>query len=331
MIYNTMIFSNKWFKENQKLILFLLNFPIPKYREYFRYKLGLIDLDEKIKIVKIGIDNYQYKLDNEYNQGFFYSNNPISKQFYFGFLDVWENIHKWDLYFANKYVPAFNLGFDTLDVYPEAAPETYACDGYTYAGTGSSLTYATIHSRNGDYGDGGTSTNGGCRIVTTTTTDRFSYLVRGMYFFNLVDLLSAYIVSSASIFLTPKNMYTGLSESISIVQGYSSSNVTIAAADHQANTGTTKFVNDNARSTYSAESEKEHALIAAGLTYLDTVKESIAKFCVKNTSDVANSAPTWSSNKSDGIDFYMADNGSKKPKLSIIYSTSVTTSNQLLL
>lgn len=120
------MFSLSWFKQYQKILLFFLNIPLLK--GYFRHSIGIDDnLNNKICEVYPHVAIYSVHGNN---RAVFRNCEYHGMKLYSKYLWLWRLIHTWDMVIANKFAPGLNLGFDVLDFYPDANPETSSVDGY---------------------------------------------------------------------------------------------------------------------------------------------------------------------------------------------------------
>ena len=125
------MFNEKYFKKNQKLLLFLTNNCILKY--WFRYILRIHkDLKFSEKIYRLEPNNYQVLLNDGQIRADFRTHNKFAKRIFYAFKPYWYFRHYLDnvIHFARSlfYLPKLQLAYDTLTAYP-AAGNISPCDG----------------------------------------------------------------------------------------------------------------------------------------------------------------------------------------------------------
>lgn len=126
------VFSPEWFKFWQGLLLLAVNFPIMGVREEVRHRLG-IDQDGlplSVPIFELMAHAYTIRIGGIEFITTFRTHSKYAKRLYYEWTWIWNLIHKWDTSFANKFIPALNLGFDSLTAYPDADTEVSTVDGY---------------------------------------------------------------------------------------------------------------------------------------------------------------------------------------------------------
>lgn len=134
---NVKLFSKEWFHLWQTFLLIMVNFPILSIREEIRFRLGII-LERNILINKLYPNSFRIKINKNEFTHTFYGKNVFAEAIAIEWNYLWQLIHKWDMSFANKYIPALNFGFDTLTVYPEQVQNaTKSISGSLYADSSS--------------------------------------------------------------------------------------------------------------------------------------------------------------------------------------------------
>lgn len=135
---NIKLFSKEWFAIWQPLLLYYVNHWDKNIREEIRLRLG-IPVNRNIRINRIYPNSYRlfigYVKDGRYFhpefQHIFYGKNFYSEALYKELLPLWNLMHEFDIKVANRFIPLFNLGFDTLTSYPNSGygGANLTCDG----------------------------------------------------------------------------------------------------------------------------------------------------------------------------------------------------------
>ena len=260
----------------------------------------------------------------EYTEHFF-SRNEYALRLQKVFYPIWLLLHTWDMLIANPFKPAWNLGFDTLTVYPDADPESTSVDGHVYR-SGVDETLSTIRS---SAGTGVSDTNTGCfsYITSSGSTNQFAKLYRVSDFYDTSTL-----GDSANITNVVKSGYGSAkkndlgSPDLHFASGNAASNTALASSDYaQANFGTTSF-GSIAYADFSLAAYNDVTLNASGRANIS--KTGISKFSAQLNWDINNNfTGSWASDKTSYLIFFAADNGSNKPKLVVTYTVVSDTGN----
>ena len=146
------MFNLDFFREHQKTILQLVNSPIGGL---VRRSLWIDDM--KNKVVCITPNSYHVELPNGKYKFTGYINDQYSEALRKSYRPLWELIHAFDMRFANRYMPALNLGFDSYSSQPAEADanDTYNAQNATTTNYGTDQ-YILV-------GDSNTETNSQCR------------------------------------------------------------------------------------------------------------------------------------------------------------------------
>src|SRR3990167_8011164 len=144
-----MVFSKEWFKIHQRKLIWLLNAPLIKY--WFRWVMCIrkfdCPIDVAINYIEPNAFWYGAKLVGKNKIKVttdFRTDNKFSKRLYYAFKYIWWVMHIWDEIFADRMMPAYSFGFNTLTVYPNADPETTSVDGEVLEVQGTDQTWAAI-------------------------------------------------------------------------------------------------------------------------------------------------------------------------------------------
>lgn len=109
-----MIFDADFFKEHQKTLLGLLNSPIGG-----SIRRGLWIPDTQYPIAKLTHDSYHVRLPGNKFRAVIHSNKQHTEAIHRNYRPLWERIHAWDMRFANRFMPALNMGFDSYSSQPD--------------------------------------------------------------------------------------------------------------------------------------------------------------------------------------------------------------------
>jgi|SRR3990167_989430 len=201
---------------------------------------------------------------------------------------------------------------------PNADPETTSVDGVVSRDV-TSETFGTIR---GGAGTSASDTVGGGsgvpRLNSTTTTNEYSELTRGIYLFDTSTLGAGAIISAATFSLYIDSADAGLGLSLNITSASPASNTALVSGDYAvANFGSTDFATDIAISAITINQYTDWILNATGIAAISLT--GITKFAHRFANDIDNSAPTWSSGASTFITPQFAE-GTNKPKLTVTYT-----------
>lgn len=106
--------NNTFFQEHQNTLLKLLNSPIGRF-----VRRGLWIPHTRNPIIKLTPTSYHVLLPNGQIKATFYSNKQYQEALHKNYSWIWERIHAWDMRFANRFMPAWNMGFDTYSSQPD--------------------------------------------------------------------------------------------------------------------------------------------------------------------------------------------------------------------
>jgi len=159
-------------------------------------------------------------------------------------------------------------------------------------------------------------------LRSTTTTDQYNLMIRGMFLFDPstlpdsgIEINNAKLSFYATTILNP-TAFGGLS--VSVVSASPANDNNLVTADYGiANFGSTKFITDTAFTEFTASQYNDLTLNASGLAHIDTT--GLTRFGALTAEEVDNSTPTWTSNVSSYVIVTTAD-GTNKPYLWVEYS-----------
>lgn len=203
-------------------------------------------------------------------------------------------------------VAGANTGLDS-NCYRYSDPSTWADIHDNADGTGTTVSNASFYA---------------ALVQSSTTSNRWAEIDRGFYLFDTSALPDNANISSATLSLygSSKADTGSWSPSINIYSANPAATNNIVNADYDQ-VGTTPYSTAITYANWSTTGYNDFALNATGIAAIS--KDGITKFSSREvTYDVANTAPTWASNKVASFTIYTADNGDAyRPKLVINYTT----------
>ena len=332
------MFNEKYFKKNQKLLLFLCNNTILKY--WFRWILRIHkDLKFSEKIISLEPNNYKVLLNNGQIRADFRTHNKFAKRIFYAFKYYWFFRHGLDncIHFLRSLfdLPKLQFTYDTLTAYPAAGNNT-PCDGHAARDVPTSPeAWATIQ--------GGAGTNPPTPIATgnpmvnyhlqtSTTSGLWIKITRGHTFFDISTIGAGGTISAATIsgyvqVVDKSFSYGGFTWLI--CKSIAAATNIIAKEDFTAyDTASFGSISHPTGSGY-----KSITFNAAGLSYLDTVKTTIAMIGHREgTYDFTGNEPSWESGKVVRFQAYSADNAgtSGDPKLVVTYTPAAAGGNNII-
>lgn len=128
-----MKFNKRWFERHQRALIILLNLPV--IGQLLRRAMCVGDL--WLPVAKITPNAVHYWLGGDKFRAELSSGYDHAEGLRASFYPLWALIHAWDMLIANRWLPAANLGFDTLDQVADAS--------FGYIG-GANASYATARS-----------------------------------------------------------------------------------------------------------------------------------------------------------------------------------------
>lgn len=208
---------------------------------------------------------------------------------------------------------------------PDAHPETSSVDGWAGAHiTFPGGTWAALKAHPGGVGsDSGTTAY--VKIRSTSTTDRWFELARGVVLFDTSTLPDDVAISATlSLRGLAKRDDFGMTPDINVYACNPASNTEILPADFTT-FGSTPFSTTISYASWDINGWNDFVLNASGLAVIN--KTGITKLGLRNVNgDVNNSEPTWRSFDESGLTWWTADRSEEDaPKLTVTYTTSVMT------
>ena len=208
---------------------------------------------------------------------------------------------------------------------PEAHPETTSVDGRVWVAAQNAI-WGTVRNTTGNNAADNEVDVDLVYADSTTTTNQYATILRGIFLFDTSSLTTNAIISAATIsfYGTAKSnglVFTDAHASIALVSSNPAVNIALANTDFNvANFGSTRYISDFSYAAYSTSAYNDMTLNADGRAAI--AKTGITKFGTMFACDLDNSTPAWATGTSTGIRCYYADNGSNKPKLVVTYTLS---------
>lgn len=214
----------------------------------------------------------------------------------------------------------------TLTVNPQAGGGggNVSCDGYV-GRQGVDETFSTIRTSTGNTLSTTASSSNTVFFNCSTTTNQFNFWRRGFFTFDTSALGSGATINSATLSIYGMSKADDASFAPnSNVYGFTPAAANDLSNGDYLNYQTTAFSTAISYASFSTSGYNDFALNASGIANIS--KTGVSAFSWLNTNyDVANSAPTWSSNNGAAFAIFWADNGSNEPKIVIDYTPAVNT------
>lgn len=206
-------------------------------------------------------------------------------------------------------------------VYPDAHPETYTFDGFMYSDWNAWSTVRNAANSDPAYTKDDTASSTGGACVGTRYVGSNQYMIaRSILLFRYNIPSNATILSAKlSIYVQPDSFTNNDNDGkdyIGVVESAPASNTAIATGDYDS-LGNTLLAGAIDFSALTQSAYNDFVFNATGISKL--IKDgnnNILKLGLKEGHDIEDHAPVGTNQ----IQFYFADNGSNKPKLTIEYS-----------
>lgn len=328
-----MVFDKAWFKDYQRVLLWLLNTPQLGIGFLFRWILRIrkCDLPYSTRILEIGTNWFTHsaklKGDQVELQTSFRSNEKYARRLWFAFEPLWWVLHAWDM--VTKPLPILNLGFDTL-------PTKYSTPGSAVSGYAArhsvDQTLAAIRAGAGTLNSYDTGSNGLiCQVTASSTLNQFANVIRAILLFDCSALPDTAVVNTATIgiYVDSKGIGLGAFE-MDIVSSAPASNTALANSDY-ANLDSTPF-SSIASASLTASAYNSFSLNAGGKANISST--GISKFGARVNWDTDNSfGGLWVATQFSYA--YCTDGGyastTRDPKIDITYTVPAAVGISLLL
>lgn len=326
-------FGKSWFEKNQKILLWFLNTPIVKniFRRIMRIreKDKISDITPNYYTVYLGtfLDLKKRKLIKKYSRRY-YTRNILSERIYHSFKPIWWLMHYWDMAIANKYNPAWNLGFDVLEFIPADGANS-PCDGVVYRNlaNGSGEDWATIKA---GAGNSPTATQTTAKVSWTTDNDGDGWikLYRAFLNFNLAATMPAdATVSDTSLELVTAGKADPGSNTpqINVFEATPAGTNTLVSGDFD-NVGTTPYATAIAYADWPASGNvATFTFNATGVAAVQAAITGVLSISLREaTYDAGSSTPSYhGTSEETQFTFHTAETSTAgyEPTLVVTYST----------
>lgn len=310
-------FDKDWFERHQRAIVWCLNAPFIKRFARWALRIRQFDCPLSDKINRIQPNHYvagAYRNGDEIiARADFRTHDKFSKRMYYAFSPIWWAMHFWDWLVADRFAPKLSFGFLSLTTYPDADPETTSVDGT------SQYTAAVLWSDAHDATDGTAANSTSANPILCRSTFAVTYAItRAFHLYDTSALTASASISAAveSFAASGTGLTNDDTSSINIVSSSPASNTNIVVGDFDQ-VGSTVFASMAISSWNDTDGTyNDFTLDANGIANIS--KTGISKFGVRNSRDVANTAPTGS----NIVSCYFADQAgtATDPKLVITYT-----------
>ena len=322
------VFGKEWFKKYNKQLCWLANSFIGNI--VFKFTKMGHDLKKYGKITEIHpnaithkqrlLYNFEKrKIEQEYTTQFF-SRNEYALRLQKVFYPIWLLFHCWDILIANKFKPAWNLGFDTLTEYPVAGSNS-PVDGVTWDAT-LNQTWAEKIANAGTNFSNTESYSNVMFLNADELSGKWKSIVRSIFLFDTSALTSGITISVTvmSLYGYGKNDNLSCTPDTNIYLATPAANDTLANGDFTQIGSTAQCDTAITYAGWNTSGYNDFTFNSTGRGNVS--KTGISKFGGRNANyDVAATEPNWVSYLYSRVQCYFADNGSNKPKLVVTYST----------
>jgi hypothetical protein len=321
------LFDKEWFNKHQRQLLWLSNNFLG--RMFFSFKKMGMDIERIDKITPNSVIQIIKKTKRKiYVKEQFFNRNEFSLKLFYRLYPIWFVFHCWDMMVNLLRVPALNFGFDTLTVYPDAGVGNTTVDGSAYH----YLNNQAFSTKRAAAGNGTRTTDTNQQLTSlyasaTSSSGNCTNIDRGIMTFDTSSISSGATILSATISFyctsVPNSWNGDTNNNIIIVSSNPAANNNIANSDYAiANFGGTSF-NTTSIPSFGTSGYTDLALNASGIANISKI--GISKFGMLTGWDFTATGPaTWGSGeRTGGINIYLSDNGTNKPKLVVNYSIAI--------
>jgi hypothetical protein len=311
-----MIFDRAWFDRHQRSLVAACQ--VPGLGRELRAALGF---DLPGRVVRILPHAYIVE-EGPTRMAEFRTHPRFARRLHAEYLPIWKLAHWFDQHVANPFIPALNLGFDTLTAYPDANPETTTVDGYV-GRIGVNETFATIVAGAGTGGTDDAGTDVFCYLKASATTDQYDQLRRLFFLFDTSTIGAGSTISATTCSLWGIGKDAGLGQTdLAIVSSNPAANTALADADFST-LGSTSFGSVAFGSfTSNNTAYTDIAMNASGLAAIS--QTGITKYGARLDWDRSGTfGGVWGAGLTAYYQVDMADNASgtaKAPKLVVTFS-----------
>ena len=323
------VFGKEWFKKYNKQLCWIANsfvgdwiFRISKFG-HDKKKYGKITEMHPNAITHFRgmfLNLEKHRLENKYTTQFF-SRNEYALRLQKVFYPIWLLFHTWDMLIANKFKPAWNLGFDTLTVYPDAGSGSTTVDGQVVR-VSDNETWTNLRTNTG------TSINidsGQSAIIyiKSGSSSVWNQLIRFITTFDASALTADATISSTvlSVYGYWKEDSLSTTPDVNIYSATPASNNNLVTGDYLQIGSTAQCDTAITYAGFDASGYNDFTFNATGRGNVS--KTGISKFGIRNANyDVSGTEPNRAGNSlASYFGCYTSDYGSNKPKLVVTYTT----------
>jgi len=281
------LFNYNWFLTHQRILLWLLNFPLT--RRWFRHVLRL-KLPSGERIDAIGPHFFIYGSKDLgwviYRTRIVHTHPKYAKRLFYGFRWLWALAHAWDATMA-QLVPALDLGF--AQYRPDPDPENTSVDGNA-ARAGVNQTWADIKAGAGTFASDSGAEGYLAGALASSTNNQWQALRRSFFLFDTTGS-AAVVTAQLKVWGTSKSDGVNASPVLNVYASAPASNTALVAADYNT-LGTTPLATGIAYDDFVTGAYNIFTLNAAGVASIDT--GGITKFGLREaTYDAGSNTPPW--------------------------------------
>lgn len=285
--------EDKWFKKNQRLLLWMANTDYGRDLLCIPKKYGQITAFRKNSVT---FRKNRKELVTDFRIGAKWAN--VIRFRFDEFLKYAAYCEKdWKFLFKGFFVPqkfpAMGLTTDTF--FPDPNPETTSVDGLVERVPGANEAFSTIRTSAGNGSDDSTDTAEGAFLYNASGSN-YSHLYRGIFLFDTSTIPSSDTISSATLSFKGALGLDGYTQSASIVKTTPASNTSLANSDYNiANWDMTQQASDKTLASLDGTNYNDFALNATGISNIGKGASGMAKFGTVLSGDRTNTDPGSSS------------------------------------
>lgn len=273
----TTVFSRAWFAGHQRSLRAALN--VPGLERELRAALGITARGRLVQLEPHAavIDQRDGRAVAEV-----WSRPCVATRLRHEGLALWHLLHWFDRHVANPWVPAFNLGFDTLTQFPDPGdPGAHTCDGHVGL-TYQDLPFSALRDGAGNAHNAAGSGYLAWQLTPSATPNQWKHLFRSIMGFDLTALgIGVASAATFSVWFQDGDLHP-----MHVCAASPANPTTLADSDFQQ-VGRTSF---GTISTWNTSNYTNIPLNASGLAYLGG---GIRCFSLQLEADLLNAPPPW--------------------------------------
>ena len=319
-----MVFDRGWFVKHQKPLLWFANTGLGRRVLCIDGSKSSVGRNRILRIEPNAI--FWRGVGDKEIVAEFRQEDRFSRRLYYSFLPLWKAIHLWDVRFSNLFIPNFNLGFDTLTVYPDPNVEVSTVDGQV-GNVSEDTTLSNVITGTGDYSVDSDATLLAGWVRSSTTSNQYAQVIRGVYLFDTSALTAGATITAATFSLFGVSRSNSLSGEASansvlhVVATIPAANTSLTGTDYGTFEGTS-FGAGPQQDAWSDTAYNDITINATGQAAIS--KTGITKFGTRIGWDFSNTTTglTWASNSPQGYTVIAADTAlqTTDPKLVVTYT-----------